>query len=301
MTDHATLVDESTAVLAHHGRSFSLASHFLPRSARGDAAVLYAFCRLADDLVDEATDEDAARRDIANLRAELVGEQQPRDLVVAVQRILQPVGISPALDLIDGVIGDLDFVAPADDEALHRYCYQVAGTVGLMMCAVLGVDDTDAWPRAIDLGLGMQLSNICRDVLEDAERARVYLPADRLAAAGTDAASVIDGTAPREAIVTVVGDLLDQADRFYASGRLGYPAIPARSRVAIAMAARLYQGIGHRLRASGADPMLGRTIVPGWRKGLLLMRGLADLTVGPPFVPTGSGRFIHRPTEASER
>lgn len=291
MTD-AALVESSTAILAEHGRSFSLAGQFLPEDRRADAALLYHFCRLADDVVDEATDPDAARRDVAALRAELLDEAVPRPIVREVRRILQPVGIAPALDLIDGVVGDLDFEVPKTDEELELYCYRVAGTVGLMMCAVLGVDDRAAFARAIDLGLGMQLTNICRDVLEDAERGRVYLPRDRLVAHGLTAEQLLDGSAPRERVSRVVVELLTLADGYYASARCGYAAIPLRSRIAIAMAARLYQGIGHKLRRNGGDALAGRTIVGPLEKLLLLGRGLLDLVQRPRFIGTSATRYL---------
>ncbi|MCB9694097.1 MAG: phytoene/squalene synthase family protein [Alphaproteobacteria bacterium] len=264
------LVATSTDVLARHGRSFSLASWFLPEAARADAAVLYAFCRLADDLVDEAPDPSTAHADVAVLRAELRGDTPARPLVAEVQRILEPVGLTPAFDLLDGVESDLGFVQPADDEALFHYCYQVAGTVGLMMCPVIGVQDRQAWDHAVDLGVGMQLTNICRDVLEDAGRERVYLPRSRFDVAPAEVAG------QRDRVATVVADLLDIADARYTSGRRGFPNIPLRTRVAIAIAARLYQGIGHRLRRQGCDALAGRTVVPGWEKGVLAFRGALD-------------------------
>ncbi|MEZ4316774.1 MAG: phytoene/squalene synthase family protein [Myxococcota bacterium] len=271
------LIAKSTAVLAQHGRSFSLASVFLPEDRRGQAAVLYAFCRLADDVVDEASDPDEARAGVADLRSELEGHAPARPVVAATREILAPVGLQPALDLLHGVESDLDFEIPADDAALDRYCYEVAGTVGLMMCAALGVRETWAFDPAVKLGMGMQLTNICRDVLEDAERGRVYLPADRLAAAGVSAESLLEGTADAGRISGIVRDLLDRADDHYTVGRTGFPALPFRSRVAIAVAARLYQGIGHRLRRHGADPLAGRTVVPAWEKGVLVVRAGADL------------------------
>lgn len=289
------LVAESTAVLARHGRSFSLAGQFLAPAQRGDAALLYAFCRLADDLVDETTDAEQARRDIAALRAELKDEQPARPLVQEVQRILAPIGRKPALDLLDGVVGDLDFQAPEDDDALHLYCYQVAGTVGLMMCAVLGVQERAAYTRALDLGLGMQLTNICRDVAEDAANGRVYLPRQRLEAAGLTGAMLLEGTADRDAVAGVVRDLLVDADRFYASARNGYPAIPLRSRVAIALAGRLYQGIGHKLARHGGDALAGRTVVGPFEKLWLLGRGTLDLVTTAPDEPTRSARFLEPP------
>jgi phytoene synthase len=277
------LVADSTAVLAHHGRSFSMAGTFLPAAARGDAAILYAFCRLADDLVDEAPDPEQAHRDVDALRQELRGDRPRRPLVEEVVRILAPVGTTPALDLLDGVESDLDFDQPADDEALFHYCYQVAGTVGLMMCAVLGVDDEVAHRHAIDLGIGMQLTNICRDVLEDAARDRVYLPRNRFDVAP---AAVPDAAQP---VREVVADLLAIADARYASGRQGYRYIPLRTRAAIAIAGRLYQGIGHRLRRNGCDALAGRTVVPAWEKGFLALRGLFDVPAwgsGPASLPS---------------
>ncbi len=278
------LIAQSTAVLARHGRSFSLASVFLPEERRGQAAVLYAFCRLADDEVDEAEDDDHARRAVATLRAELLGEQLARPVVAATRNILEQlehVGIQPALDLLHGVESDLDFQMPADDAELDRYCYEVAGTVGLMMCAALGVTDKWALEPAVALGQGMQLTNICRDVLEDAGRGRVYLPANRLAAVGLTEADLLEGRAntgdSADKVATVVSQLLDRADVFYAQGRTGFSALPFRCRVAIAVAARLYQGIGHRLRRNGCNPMTGRTIVPGWEKVLLTGRAMGDL------------------------
>jgi phytoene synthase len=278
------LIAESTAVLARHGRSFSLASVFLPEDRRGQAAVLYAFCRLADDEVDEADDESMARSAVASLRAELVGDAAARPVVAATRDILEQlehVGIQPALDLLHGVESDLDFRMPADDAELDRYCYEVAGTVGLMMCAALGVTESWALTHAVELGQGMQLTNICRDVLEDAGRGRVYLPKTRLDAAGLTEADLLEGRANTGEmagqVAGVVSDLLDRADDLYARGRMGFPALPFRCRIAIAVAARLYQGIGHRLRRAGSNPMTGRTIVPAWEKALLTGRAVGDL------------------------
>ena len=187
-------------------------------------------------------------------------------------------GIDPgcARHLLAGMESDLGPVAMPDRAALLRYCYQAAGTVGLMMVGVLGVREAWATPHAIDLGIAMQLTNICRDVAEDARMGRVYLPADRIG--GLDAAGVLEGDEQdRAAVVAEVGALLDLADRYYASGLAGLPAIPLRTRPAIAVAAALYQGIGHRLRAAGGDPMGGRTVVPPGAKLRLAVGALAAL------------------------
>ena len=183
-----------------------------------------------------------------------------------------PVGA--ALELIVGVRSDMHPVRVADDRELLRYCYRVAGTVGLMMCGVLGVRDTDALPFAVDLGVGMQLTNICRDVAEDAGRGRVYLPATRLHAAGVEPAGLLPDGATRAPAAPVVRDLLQLGERYYRSADAGMRYIPWRARFAILVASRVYRAIGFRVRAQGYDPDQGRAYVSRWRKVLWTLRGL---------------------------
>jgi len=252
-------------VLARHGRTFHLASWLLPQDRRADAAVLYAFCRNVDDLADEAPDPVTARENIAGVLAELRSEQPARDWVAAFLEVSRRRGIDlqPAGDLCLAVLGDLDLVRVQDDHELFRYGYGVAGTVGLLMCGVLGVADRAAYARAVDLGIAMQITNICRDVKEDAARGRVYLPADRLRAAGVDPEDLVAGRADPRAVAGVVADLLDLADRFYDSGDEGLRAIPMPARAAILVASRVYRAIGVRLGARHAfDALHGRTVVP---------------------------------------
>jgi phytoene/squalene synthetase len=177
------------AELATHARTFHFASRFLPRRNRDAAAVVYAVCRAIDDAVDEAPGPDAALAALDGLRAELAGRACARPLIGAFLRVASErrLPLEAVTELIAGVAGDVGPVTMPDDRSLLRYCYRVAGTVGLLMCGVLDVDAEAAAPHAIDLGIGMQLTNICRDVLEDGLRDRVYLPASRLAAAGASA------------------------------------------------------------------------------------------------------------------
>ncbi|MBM4376120.1 MAG: phytoene/squalene synthase family protein [Deltaproteobacteria bacterium] len=254
MTTSAELVLHGRETLIRHARSFRVASVFLPTASRDDAALVYAYCRELDDAVDEAPSLEAAKHRIALAeRSEVASAYRE----VAARRGFDP-GI--AGHLVAGMRADLGAVRIADDRALLRYCYQVAGSVGLMMCGVLGVDDPRALPHAIDLGVAMQLTNICRDVLEDAGRDRVYLPASRLEAEGISKADLVAGRADPSRIARVVGELLALADSYYRSAEDGMPFIPARSRLAILVASRLYRGIGVRLRRKhAANPMHGRT------------------------------------------
>jgi phytoene synthase len=269
----------SRDILARHSRSFNWASHLLPEERRDDAAILYAFCRQVDDAVDEAENAEAAHRAVESLKASMNGEAKPGAVTAGFLSVADRLNIDldAARELIRGVASDLGTVRFDDDRDLFRYCYRVAGTVGLMMAPVVGADAPQARPFAIDLGIGMQLTNICRDVLEDAHRGRVYLPADRLRYAGTSQAALLEHRADGDAVAAVVRDLLEIAERYYESARRGMVYIPLRSRVGIMAASRLYRGIGHRLlEKHEANPLHGRTVVPWWQKTSLTARAVSE-------------------------
>jgi len=269
----APVVAEARAVLSVRARSFRWGAFFLPAAVSDDAAIVYAFCRLADDLADDAPDALTAAAALASLRSELLGGDAPRPVVAAFLDVVRRKGpgLAPALDLLHGVEGDLHEVRMPDDEALLRYCYEVAGTVGLMMSSVLGAVAPSAREPALALGRAMQLTNICRDVAEDAGLGRVYLPRDRLAAIGLAPEDVLTR---RPSVAPVLVDLLALADVHYRFAEEGMRHIPARSRLAIRVASRLYQGIGGEIGRRGHDAWSGRAVVPPWRKLGLVARAL---------------------------
>ena len=268
----AEVLPACRAVLARHARSFRLASVFLPEAVQDDAAIAYAFCRAIDDGVDDADTAEAGRIAVDGFRAELRGKASARGVVSAWRRLAlrRRIASRTAYDLLDGVESDLGDVRLADDAALLQYAYRVAGTVGLMMAGIVGVRDRAALPHAVDLGVAMQLTNICRDVAEDAALGRVYLPRTRLAAHGTTPEAVLDGTAPPSAVAAVVRDLLALADRYYASADAGMHAIPWRARLGILAASRLYRAIGRKLARNGGDALAGRTVLSAGERALAL-------------------------------
>ncbi len=271
MSARAAVVAESRRVLAERARTFRVAALLLPRAARDDAAVVYAFCRMVDDVADEGADAASAAAALDLLRAEVAGAAPARPLVAELRATAARLDLplASALELIEGVRSDLRDVRVGDADALLRYAYRVASTVGLMMCAVLRVRAREALPHAVDLGIAMQLTNICRDVAEDAERGRVYLPADRLRAAGVEPEDVVRGAAAsREGVGVVVAQVLELADRYYRSADDGMRDLPWRVRPAILVASRVYRAIGLRLRARGCDALAGRAVVPAHEKAV---------------------------------
>lgn len=249
--------------LTNGSRSFRLASYFLPFAVRDDAARVYSFCRLVDDLGDDAPDVETATTDLQGVRNSLAAGDTSAGIVGEYAKVARRTGISPrtADELIAGVLSDQTTVRVADDAELLLYAYRVASTVGLMMCGVLGVSDPRALPHAVDLGLAMQITNICRDVLEDSRMNRVYLPADRLEQAGSCSDALVEQTASEQAVARVVADLLALADRHYDSAEAGMRFIPWRARLAIVVAARVYRSIGRKLARNHYNALAGRTVV----------------------------------------
>ena len=292
------VVVQSRQVLATHARSFRWASWFLPADCRDDAAVVYAFCRFVDDTADEATDLDQARVLLEQVRAELRRDQTPRPLVEAFLEVADRtrMDVRYAEELIEGVLSDLGTVAFADDQELLRYCYRVAGTVGLMMCPILEVRDRHALAHAIDLGVAMQLTNICRDVLEDAQRQRVYLPGERLQEVDVESTALVRCDADPNRVSVVVRDLLLLAERYYESADAGMRYIPARTRFAILVASRLYRAIGLKLLAQGANPLRGRVWVPWPGKIVGVCRAMMTFFRGN-VAPHPHDRQLHGPLE----
>jgi phytoene synthase len=302
-------VAASRASLAHHSKSFALAGKLLPRACRDDAAVVYAWCRRADDLVDLAPPGGASGA-AAQLRRELdglyAGERQEDPVLAAFQAVVTRRRIPRAYP--DALVAGMEMDARPlplvyeDTAALSLYCYRVAGVVGLMMSHVMGVRDEAALRRAAHLGMAMQLTNIARDVLEDWQRGRLYVPADHLGAAAREAAP--GGPLPekvREALARALPALLARADWLYRSGDRGLSALSFRCAVAIRTARLVYAAIGDELRRRAYDVTAGRAVVPRWRKLLLAARALVGVTAGraatllrplpPPTTPTTVLRY----------
>lgn len=244
--------DDARAVLRRHGRTFFVASHLLGPVHARRAATLYAFCRHVDDLADGAPDADAGRSALAAV-ARALRSGRTDDPRVAAMLALQAetrMPPAPALALVDGVAGDLDPVRIDDEAGLVRYAWSVAGTVGLMMCPVLDVHDRRAAPFAVDLGIAMQLTNIARDVGEDASMGRRYLPASWLG--DVPPATIVAPDAALQATLRAATQrLLALAERYYDSGEAGLGFLPVRARLAILAAARMYRAIGGRIAAAG--------------------------------------------------
>lgn len=264
------------ATLSRYGRTFRLAGNLLPRGLLNDAAVLYAFCRHVDDLADEAADPASARIALDHLRRAVLGDQATHPAASGFLSLVARHRLDPALAarLIDTMIDDLGPVRIDDRAALLRYAYGAAGTVGLMMSRLLGVVDPRAAPHALDLGVAMQLTNIARDVAEDAQRDRVYLPGDWLPQEWRPGNWHTHGAALQAAqLFPTVVRVLDLAELYYESGRQGLAYLPYRSRLAVGAAAAVYREIGQRIRSKGPAYLTSPRCVVSQTRRLLVLCG----------------------------
>ncbi len=281
--------EDALAVLAKHGRSFHWAGRFLPAAGREDAASLYAFCRFVDDAVDSASDAQEAVAAIGALWSSLRSNGHARGIVADFLELIETYGIDRRLplDLVDGVASDIGAVRFASRRDLIRYCYRVAGTVGAMMCPILEVKDARALPFAVDLGIAMQLTNIARDVLEDAHRDRIYLPTDDLGVSVTCDGLVRGDEEQRAAASRVVLELLALAEDYYRSGDLGLRFIPPQCRVAILVASRVYRAIGLKIMKSPSRIWQGRTVVTDGEKIVRSLAAIFEFLTRPALLDLG--------------
>jgi phytoene synthase len=260
--------------LKRNGQTFWFASLFLPKQMATDAAVLYSFCRNLDDVADRATTSILSRSPVehlGNIRQDLnTGESQDQ-LLTEILRLARRTGLDlrAAVCLLDTLLEDANGCAEITDEAgLIRYCYGAAGTVGLMMCAILGVDSPRARRQAIDLGIAMQLTNIARDVIEDAMLHRRYVPGLWVGDLKPQEIGERHKSDAKMRATLAIGieRVLALADIFYAAAAPGFDAIPAQARNGIHIAAAVYREIGIHLRHRGCDCSRGRVVVDMFSK-----------------------------------
>jgi phytoene synthase len=270
-------------VLALHSKSFALAGTLFPPGARDDAAAVYAWCRRADDAVDLAGPEHASAS-LTRMRGELDpifgGGSLADPILLGFQEVAQQRQIPRcyAEDLLHGLQMDVEFTRFQTLDELRLYAYRVAGTVGLMMCHVMGVADPRALRHAAHLGMAMQLTNICRDVMEDWERRHLYLPDEVLGREAADELWARRGEAlPKAldpALRRAVDLLLQQATVLYRSGDAGMRWLSWRCALAVRTARLVYAAIGDVVAARGHDVWAGRAFVPRSRKFVFAGRAL---------------------------
>lgn len=275
-------------------KTFHAASLLLPRRVRGSALALYAFCREADDAIDGSTEPLQALAALQH-RLDLAYAGTPRDnpadraLAAVVAQFEIPRELPGAL--LEGFAWDATARTYHTLSEVRSYGVRVAGAVGVMMSLLMGVRAPQALARAADLGVAMQLSNIARDVGEDARMGRLYLPRDWVRDAGIDAAAWLREPIFEPRLGRLVDRLIDEAEALYRRAAAGVDELPVECRPAIHAARLMYSAIGREVQRRGGDSVSARAVVSGRRKVILLAEALLaasrrhSVREAPPVLP----------------
>jgi len=272
-------------VLRTGSRSFYAASLLLGRDVRDAVAPVYAFCRTADDLVDSGW---AGRRTIVLLRDRIAGIYGDGELTDTIDRALRAVvahrGIPRVVfdALLEGFAWEIEGRRYETLSDLHAYGARVAGTVGVAIAHVLGRADRHTLARACDLGAAMQLTNIARDVGEDARAGRLYLPLAWMREERIEPDAWLANPVFTPPLGRVVRRLLEAADHLYDRADAGIPRLPARSRAGIAAARLIYADIGKVIAAAGYDSVSQRAYTRPRRKLQLAARAIGSQAASRP-------------------
>ncbi len=282
---------DANAVLAIKGSSFYWARYFLGKKHAQRATRLYRFCRYIDDIADEVLSNNTAEAMLAlkDISQDIIQKESDNPITQDMLLLMQECDIEARLilSLIEGVTQDLYPVNMQDTDSLLRYCYLVAGTVGVMMCKILDIKDQRAYPYAIDLGIAMQLTNISRDVEADAVLGRCYLPLNTI-----NNTTISDLTLdhlinpPDEKKVYLqecLNKLLLLADSYYKSSSHGLHFIDVKPRLSILVAANVYRQIGVLLKARQYQYWLGRVRVSKVTKMVVTIKVFLKVLFTPHF------------------
>ena len=231
--------------LEKHGKSFYWASFFLPNKNKDAASELYSICRYFDDLADKATTDQSEK-----LKSEF--EQICNNVEHPINKFFKSNNIPIQIlgDLIQGLIQDQKLVRIQTEKDLIEYSYQVAGTVGLMMQPLILVKNKDANKHAVDLGIAMQLTNIARDIYEDAIMNRVYLPKEWLKEISIEHLKSDSTEEIQTQMSAILRKLIDLSEIYYQNGFSGMKYIPIKTRLAIFFAAKIYRAIGMKIKSN---------------------------------------------------
>ncbi len=273
------LMKASAKYTRHHAKTFYFASFMLSSKKRKAAYVIYSFCRYADDLLDEETASLEEKKKYAaalyaildSVYSDILEKQSPF-------RLFQEVVISHKIpkeywvDLIKGVEMDLTQHRYNTWEELDLYCYRVASVVGLIMSHVFGVSSKEAYPYAISLGKAMQLTNILRDVKEDYDMGRIYLPQEELSSYGVDASEFAHKHVSSK-FIPFGKFQIQRARQFYREADKGIGMLNGvSSRFCVRVMSGLYEKILDEIEAKNYDVLSGRVYVSFWKKVLLLVQ-----------------------------
>ncbi|MAJ85384.1 MAG: hypothetical protein CL687_00210 [Candidatus Pelagibacter sp.] len=257
--------------LKREGKSFYWASFFLPKNSKKKAGILYSICRYFDDIADKYSED---QTDYLNKTIEEIKKNKNNKVNIFLQK--NKINKSIFIDLIQGLIFDQQKIRIQNKEELIKYSYHVAGTVGLMMSKIIGVKNEEAAKSAIDLGIGMQLTNIARDVYEDSKMKRIYLPANWMPNISLKNLNNFNefNSENDEKISKAIHKVISLSEKFYRNGFAGLKYIPLSTRLGIFIAANVYKGIGIKIKSNKKKYSRERVYLNSFEKLIITIKSL---------------------------
>jgi len=261
--------------VANSGSSFTFSFLFLPKKQREAMTALYAFCREVDDVVDECTDYNVAQTKLNWWKSEinrLYSNQPQHPVTKALQPFIIEYNLSKEhfLEIIDGMEMDLKFNRYEDFKQLQLYCYRVASVVGLLSASIFGFKNRKTLKYAHDLGMAFQLTNIIRDVGEDARRGRIYLPLDELKKAKVTEESILQSR-ESAAVKELMEYQIERAETYYDKAMRELPSEDIKEQQPGLMMAAVYRTLLREIKSDGAEKVLNtRTSLGGLHKCWLI-------------------------------
>ena len=255
--------------LKNHGKSFYWASFFLPRTSRLGASQLYSICRYFDDLADESG-KDLSEEIKSEFKSVTTSSSNE------INNFFEKYGISLSIleDLTNGLVKDQSKVRINTESELIEYSYEVAGTVGLMMMPIILVENQNARKHAIDLGIAMQLTNIARDIYEDANMDRIYIPKEWIGSISLENLKDTKNIETQNIIRNALKKIIKLSDLYYENGFNGLLYIPFRTRFAIFIAAQVYKGIGEKIKQNNFEYSHKRTFLSKFNKLYITLKSI---------------------------
>ena len=257
--------------LKREGKSFYWASFFLPKNSKINAGKLYSICRYFDDIADSSSED---QTNYLKNSIEEIKNNKSNKVNIFLQK--NKINNSIFVDLIEGLILDQKIIRIQNKEELINYSYHVAGTVGLMMSKIIGVKNKNAEKSAIDLGIGMQLTNIARDVYEDSKMKRIYIPANWI-----PNISLKNLNEPHELslekdekISKAIHRVINLSEKFYKNGFAGLKYIPISTRLGIFIAANVYRGIGLKIKSNKKKYLRKRIYLNSFEKFIITIKSI---------------------------
>ncbi len=272
-TENQSAFDYAKATTQRFAKSFYFSASILPEDRKWATYAIYGFCRYADNLIDNPRNRSNAEllNEVDNFANELeiayrTGESEHPVISAFIQAAnIYKIPKKYPLELLEGVKMDLTISRYETFDDLYIFCYRVAAVVGLMMTHVLGFKDSSAFYYAEKLGIGMQLTNILRDIQEDKELGRIYLPLEEMAKFGVTEREIF-GEEMTEHLLSLMKFQVARAHKYYEESEPGIPMLEKNSQYAIYSASKIYRGILTKIEERNFNPFLGRVFVSKGKK-----------------------------------